>query len=397
LAKFRTLACIGCNRIELARLRILLGEAASRLDAQWKLGSPEHADVLLLAGDADEVASGRLVAAGRGVRCVDVRDGALSDAQTLPTGFGVDELVRVLSSSVGPGSRFKSLDAHDPAFFETTGVHAGARDPNLTDIEALLAGDDPQNPVLSEPVDLDRFLQRESEEYTLERIVPGRLDERTSVEPASRERPSTRAEVRGSERTPYARPVNGQSPKVFDPDPPASAARKHAAFLETFLVEGRLMAPCQLILQGTEPLILDPKHRQYRIVGDLASAEPYAGAQFLESDFERLTTRELERWHALCEGRPYLRLSWLLALRRGDGWLPRHLDPGGSYRVRRMLDLDSHFDTQIRIIEVLQDWRRLHEVAAHAGVDMQSVFNCVAAFDAIGWLEWRPRERFRNA
>lgn len=382
MADLRTLACIGLNGFDRARLRLLLGEANPRLEAVWQLGQPEAADLLLLAEGSAEAEAAGMLARGRGVRCVRLGSAASSGEEALPSGFDIDDLVRVLSTASAPSPTFRSLDATTPEFFEMPAV-----------------ADAHPEPGIPEAVDLERYFRRDSAEYTLENIVPYALQEDTSIEPVQREHVSSRAEVRGIARNPYAQRVSAPapSPQMFVHEPAAVSRsmspdrRPLAEFLDGEL----LMAPSQIVREGAEPLILDPKNRMYMIVGDLVSADAYARAQFAESDFERLTTRELERWRALCEARPYLRLQWLLALRRGDGWLPRHLDPGGSYRVRRMLDLDAYFDDQIRIGQVLQDWHRLHEVSAQAGVDMQSVFNTIAAFDAIGWLETRPRERLR--
>jgi hypothetical protein len=390
VADFKTLACVGLNGFDRARLRLLLGEAAHRMDVTWRLGQPEEADLLLLAAGSAEAEAAGMLARGRGVRCV--RMGvAVSDAEvTLPPGFDLDDLVRVLGSAETPLAGFRSVDAATPEFFDAPPTPQQPQ-----------GGEEAASPQIPEAVDLERYLRRDSEEYNLDRIVPHELQEDTALEPVERERPSSRAEVRSDERNPYTlrASVSSEVPqmRVQEPRPmnlpyPAAEGRPLTDYLDSKL----LMAPCQLVQEGAEPLILDPKNRVYLIVGDLASAEAYIQGSFAESDFERLTTRELERWRALCDARPFLRLKWLSALRRGDGWLPRHLDPGGSFRLRRRMDLDEHFAEQVRIGQVLEDWHPLHEVAARARVDMQTVFNTVAAYDAVDWLDKQPRERFRR-
>ncbi|RAP59125.1 hypothetical protein [Oleiagrimonas sp. MCCC 1A03011] len=384
----RTLACIGLNGFERARLRLLLAEAGERVQARWRMGQPEQADLLILAPGSLEAEAAALRARGRGVRCVHL--GAPGDVgdEFLPAGFGVDDVVRVLKSVRAAQAPVQRVDARSPEFFQT-------------ETGGTLADDH----AIPEAVDLERFLRRDSGEHTLEKIVPYQLEDTTSIEPVERAAPSSRAQARSSERDPFARSASSSSAASSslsgvqaDYGTGLNMKDEHDASghpLSFYLTGQALMAPSQIVLEGTEPLILDPKNGVYMIVGDLASARPYATAHWRSADFERLTTRELERWRALCEPQPYLRLRWLIALCNGDGWLPRHLDPGGSYRVREMLHPGPHFEAQVRIGQVLRDWLRLHEVAAQAGVDMQSVFDTVAAYDAIGWLEWRPRERFR--
>ncbi len=389
MANFKTLACVGLNGFERARLRLLLGEAGRRMGVSWRLGQPEEADLMLLAAGSGEAEAAGMLARGRGVRCV--RMGvALSDAEVnLPAGFDIDDLERVLSSAELPVAGFRSVDAATPEFFDMPESRTEAED-----------GAKASPAQVPEAVDLEHYLRRDSEEYSLNRIVPQQLMEDTALEPVERDLPSSRADVRGDERNPYAprvsAPPEGAHMQVHEARSPTASATSEGRPLGDFLDGERLMAPCQLVLQGSEPLILDPKNRVYLIVGDLESVEPYVQETYTDADFERLTTRELERWRALCDAQPFLRLKWLLALRRGDGWLPRHLDPGGSFHLRRSLELGEHFDPQIRVGRVLTDWHPLHEVAALARVDMQTVFNTLAAYDAIDWLEEQPRERFRR-
>lgn len=389
MANFKTLASVGLNGFERARLRLLLGEAGQRMGVTWRLGQPEEADLMLLAAGSGEAEAAGMLARGRGVRCVRMGAG-LSDAEvTLPAGFDLDDLVRVLASAELPVAGFRSVDAATPEFFD------------MPDSRPESEHGAPATPEqIPEAVDLERYLRRDSEEYSLDRIVPQQLQEDATLEPVERERPSSRADVRGDERNPYAprvpAPPEAARMQVHEARPATAPTAVEGRPLGDFLDGERLMAPCQLVMHGAEPLILDPKNRVYLIVGDLESVEPYIQESFTDADFERLTTRELERWRALCDAQPFLRLKWLLALRRGDGWLPRHLDPGGSFRLRRSLELGEHFAPQIRVGRVLADWHPLHEVAAQARVDMQTVFNTLAAYDAIGWLEEQPRERFRR-
>lgn len=393
MAELKTLACVGLNGFEQARVRLLLEEANTRLPVRWALGTPGYADLLLLVEDSPQARAASLAADGRGVHSVFLREGAEAGPDTLPTGFGVDELVQVLSSAFEHPSGVGAIDASMQALFDITPDTEGS-----DEVESFAAAipdfGPPPSAAPVETVELEQSVPSDSPHGRFEYIVPVELTEAASIEPVSEGQPSAR---------PAWRVGTGQ-PLTDAPAPAAATVQAASARdgrssrtgprgLEHFLDEHVLMAPCLLQVEGAEALVLDPVHRVYMIAGDLSSVDVYASGQFTDEDFDDLTSRELEAWRNQCPPQPYLRLQWLLALRRGEGWLPRHLDPGGTYRVSRMLDLDERFDPQIRIGEVLREWRRLHEVARFAGVDMQSVFHCVTAFDAIGWLESRPRER----
>jgi hypothetical protein len=54
------------------------------------------------------------------------------------------------------------------------------------------------------------------------------------------------------------------------------------------------------------------------------------------------------------------------------------------------------FPAQQRIVRALASPIRLHELAAAAAVRMGDVFDAVAALDAIGLIECRPRERLQR-
>jgi hypothetical protein len=388
VTKEKILVCIGLNGFEKARIRLLLAEASTRLSSAWRLDDEtSRADLLIVAPQSMEGEAAALRARGRGVRCVNLGGTGNVGEDYMPTGFEVDDLVRVLESADAlSGDEFKNYSSGSMDFYDVSTSGGAVREDALG---------------VSEAEDLERFLRRNSGEYSVDSIVPFSL-EGTSVVPPRGPFASKRAQTRSDERTPFAQ-SDSSVPGVIDTRSVASRTatdpRFHQAgagkLLSEFLKSGNLMAPCQLVREGTEPLILDPKNRIYIICGDLKAAEPYVTEHFRASDFERLTTRDMERWRGLCPPMPYVRLEWLSALRNGDGWLPQHLDPGGSYRVRDMLDLDEHFDPQIRINQTLLEWKRLHEITAQAAVEMQVVFDTVAAFDAIGWLEWRPRERLR--
>ena len=88
---------------------------------------------------------------------------------------------------------------------------------------------------------------------------------------------------------------------------------------------------------------------------------------------------------------PYLRLLWLYVLVHSEGKLARHLDPGGTYRLTRWIEIERDFSSYFRIASTMLQGARLHEIASASGASMADVFDAVNAFDAIGLVEWQPR------
>ena len=165
--------------------------------------------------------------------------------------------------------------------------------------------------------------------------------------------------------------------------------------MRDYLNGQKLVGPSRIELPGLAPLIVDPKNGLYYIHGDLRAVEPYLGQKLHQGQWRPVTNTQLRRERERAPGQQLERLLWLDALRRTGGWLPRHLDPGGTYRVTRLIELDPHYEVQHRIGRLMLDPHRLHDVVSGVGVSMPEVFDVVAAYDTIGFIEWTPRERFR--
>ncbi len=105
------------------------------------------------------------------------------------------------------------------------------------------------------------------------------------------------------------------------------------------------------------------------------------------------TTRELIQLREKEPARPYAELVWLQTILKGTGRLAGHLDPGGTYRLKGRVSAEAEFRDHGSIVTFMETPARLNEIAADAGTSMDAVFNLVNAYDAIGLIEWTPRQR----
>jgi hypothetical protein len=163
--------------------------------------------------------------------------------------------------------------------------------------------------------------------------------------------------------------------------------------LRAWLGEGLLNAPARIDLAGAPTLVLDPKHRIAYAEAGLAALRPYCEAQWAARDWRPLTSAELAAVRAGQTAFAYERLVWLDVLHHSGGHLARHLDPGGTYRLTRWMEIDHDLGQYFRIASQMMQPQRLHEIAAASGASMGDVFDVVNAYDAIGLVEWQPRPR----
>ncbi len=169
-----------------------------------------------------------------------------------------------------------------------------------------------------------------------------------------------------------------------------SAAQPEA--LHAFLTRKLLGGPARMSIDGAPPLVLDPKHFCFHSRGGLKELEPYCRAMIQRSAWHPLTTAEVSQLRETEPARPYELLHWLDARIRSGGRLASHLDPGGTYRLTRAIDLGGDYPDAVNIAKAMMMPLRLHEIAAAAQVEMGQVFDTVNAYDAIGCVEWTPRQ-----
>ena len=347
----KSLAVIGLSEEEDAHLRLLLRHCAAELDPPWRMGEENGADLLIVDLHSFAGQMARTRALGAGVRCAVFVDHADPDEDglVLERPLRRSNLIELLNS-VG------ALQVKDAGI--VPGVGGASQDFYMSD----LGDEEPvEAPVaVAEPVvGLDDALRPQPVE--LRRIMGTSADARES--------------------TPVA---------VYTVDPgKVDIVSGHR--LPEFLEGDFLQIPARCDLDGAPPLTLDPKNRVAYAPSGLAALEPYVHARMRRSDWRPLTGAELAQVRESQQPHPYLRLQWLYALLHAEGRLARHLDPGGTYRLKQWFEFDKSMKGYFRIAAALMQPARLHEVAAAAGAPMAEVFSFVTAADSVGLVEWTPR------
>lgn len=367
MSRAKTIAVVGVSDAEVAHLRLLMRRSADDLEQSWRWGDESGADLIVVDPGSFAGQMARTRAQGSGVRYAVFADEPVADADlVLHRPLLRSNVIEVLNRAGGAAARAPDVGANAADFYtrdlgdEAPGVAARADAPEPA------AG-------------LDEAL----------RPLPLELRE------ASPQRTAAPA--------PVARGASAPG------EPPAAGARTYATRaamladttphgLRAFLEEDLLRMPARFALPDAPALVLDPKNKVAHAAGNLAALAPYCHAHWRLCDWQPLTGTELAQLRETQSAHAYARLVWLDVLLHSGGQLARHLDPGGTYRLKRWIEIDQGFNRYFRIASVMLQPARLHEIAAASGAPMADVFDVVNACDAIGLLEWQarpPREAVR--
>lgn len=199
---------------------------------------------------------------------------------------------------------------------------------------------------------------------------------------------------------PSAAPTDSGVAQNRTASPPRKYATREAMLTDTAprslrdYIDGDLLGgPMRINLPDMPALALDPKLRVIHTPVSLGALEPYCHATWRLCDWQVLTTGDLNELRATQPAQPYSRLTWLDVLVHSHGQLASHLDPGGTYRLKRWIEIERELSKYFRIASAMLQPTRLHEIAATSGAAMADVFDLVNAYDAIGLIEWQPRAR----
>ncbi len=377
MTRTKIVAIVGLSEEEEAHLRLLLRKNAAQIVPPWRCGEEGGADLVIVdrGSFAGQMAFTR--ARGTGVRCADFTDRPSADsglllARPLRGGALVELLNRIGAESVG----YEGVGTNTADFY--------TRD--IGDERAPAAAPRDDEPVAA---GLDELLRPKPKEL---RTPPPPSSASPPPPPAASTPPEwtlvepVRAEPASTDR------VGGRQARQ------AAQLDELAPFgLSDWIDNGRLQSPARFTLGNARPLVLDPKNHVAWIAGGLRSLEPYCRAQWRRSDWQPLTTADMEEVRDTCTTLSWVRIRWLLALLASDGQLARHLDPGGTYRLTQWLGIEKDFERQSRIAAAMMQARRLHEIAAASGIPMAEVFDFINACEAVGLIEWTPRQRREEA
>jgi hypothetical protein len=377
----KRIAVIGVSDEETAHLRLLMRKADSELGARWQWGSESGADLLVVDPSSFAGQMARTRAQAGGMRCAIFSDEPVDGHDlVLRRPLKLANVIEVLNDVAGRALRVEGIEPQKHDFYVLDVSDADdAAGPEAIEEPAA----SPEQRASAAP-GLDELLKVDPAEEREAARVKATLDENTTVFGTSG--PTARSEARGGGLRPGAR-------EDAPPDPGLirrggnNARHDLRAYLEGDLLGG----PARIRIADAPSLVLDPKHRVFHSEGRLAALEPYCRTPLRHSDFEPLTSAELAEIRATVPAETYLRLVWLDALMHSGGQLARHLDPGGTYRLSRWLEIDSDLSAYFRIASAMLEPARLHEIAAASGASMSDVFDAVNAYDAIGLIEWQPR------
>ncbi len=383
----KIITCVGASDEDIAHLRLLIRKAGSSLTHTWRWGSEIGADLVVVdPGDfAGQMARTRAQASG-------IRHAVICAAGTDTYGvlaferpFRLADVVRVLnevteavvvSPAIVPTRQefyFEEVDAvPEIADAATTPPPSSRGDDVALGLDELIRG----NPLV------DPFANARP---------PIGTDETVTIDGG--DGPTRRSEARLA-RDPQ-RPVDEEAPQRRYAPAPKRISPEDLALrpLREYLVGDLLGGPVRIVLEGGAPLVLDPKNQVFHADARLPALEVYCREPLRRSDWQALTSTEIAQVRDAQPAQPYHKLQWLDAFLRSGGRLAPHLDPGGTYTLLRWLDILRDYPRQARISTTMMQPLRLHEIVATSGAEMAEVFDVVNAYDAIGWLEWKPRPR----
>jgi hypothetical protein len=383
------IAVIGVSDDETAHLRLLMRKAVGELSHRWRWGNESGADLVVVdpASFAGQMARTRVQAAG--VRCAIFSDEAVVEGADLilRRPLKMANVIAILNEAAGKAERPEGMVSQKQDFyFYDAGEGAG----NADDVIAMPEPATPPHLSADAAPGLEELLRIDPVDVKEAARVKTKLDDDTTVFGTAG--PTARSDVRGRE----AADVFGKA-RAEPPPAPLASLRKGTVTdtarhsLRVYLDTEILGGPARITLAEAPPLVLDPKQKMFHSPGRLSALEPYCRTALRHCDWQALTSAELVELRAAEPPQPYLRLIWLYVLVHSDGQLARHLDPGGTYRLVRWIEIERDLSAYFRIASTMLAPARLHEIAAASGAPMADVFNVVNAYDAIGLIEWQPR------
>jgi hypothetical protein len=386
----KTIAAVGVSDEETAHLRLLMRRAVSELSHAWKWGSESNADLLVVDPSSFGGQMARTRAQSGGMRCAIFSDDPVvaGTELALHRPLKAANVVDVQNRAARLAERSEGIVPHKQDFwFRDIGEDAA---PGESD--AFGMSEAPLTPVIRDAAapGLDDLLRIDPVEVREASRIKTALDQNTTVFGTSG--PTARSEARGRESPDLFSRARSDAPPEPGPARRAGAAPDMARHnLRVYLDDGLLGGPARATLPDVPALVLDPKLKVFHAPGRLAALEPYCRTALRPADWQALTSAELNELRATMPAQPYMKLIWFYVLLHSEGQLARHLDPGGTYKLARWIEIERDFADYFRIASTMLQPGRLHEIAAASHASMADVFDVVNAYDAIGLIEWQPR------
>ncbi|HSE11677.1 MAG TPA: hypothetical protein VLB69_03490 [Rudaea sp.] len=387
------LVVIGLSEEDEAHLRLLMRRAAlDHLAHRWHWGAEDQADLVIVdpATFAGQMARGRARGSGRRCAVYSATEPLQEGELRLPRPMKL-EPVAELFNEVATATEIEASASFVPA---REGFHEfGDLAPQTDEIEEVELHLESGEQREARPAEgLDDLIKTDTAATKPLFSVQLELKEDATMEAGRRvtaRREKRVADSAGGLRRPdRASEINLSTPPALEPAP------LHAPnTLRDYLRGNILGGPATITLPGSPPLTLDPKARVYHsTAAALGALMPYCRQPLPARDWHALTTTELARVRDEQPAQPYSRLIWLATLVRSGGRLAAHLDPGGRYKLKDGVPIESDQPSHARIGSVMRDMAKVNEIAAVSGAPMSEVFDVINAYEAIHALETERRE-----
>lgn len=399
----KSIAVVGVSEETTAFLRLLLRKVSSKSDTKWTWGSEESADLVIVDPNVLVGEAARIKAESSGVRYAVLiePDQDARDELVLRHPLDAEQLARVIASVVQQREASADISHADENFYEQQAPLAAATswqgalsDPFVErahQAKAALLG-------VGAMDGLEVVIKREKEQQEQPDFRDLKLSEATvegvSVAPVGAS--NRRAENKAIERSGLLQAgISGARDGALMTNAPliGNAAEREEGELPYFFEADVLGGPAQIQIGDAPALTLDPKNEMFHADASLSALEPYCRGKLQRSAWKKLTTSDLNQARASAPSRPYWHLRWLHTLMQSNGRLATHLDPGGTYRLKEQVFLEPGYRSHGAIATVMDHPLRLNEISSAAKVRMEAVFDLVNAYDAVGRIEWTPRQR----
>jgi len=387
LATEKIIAAIGASDEDVAHLRLLMRKAAKELSNTWCWGSEVGADLVVV--DVGEFAGqmARVRAQTSGVRVAilcapgDDPEGDLALHRPFKQANVVDVLNHI---TVAAETRTGIVPRRQDFYYAEPDLPAVREQPSRS------AGSAPTSPREDVALGLDELIRGDPLVDPFANARPHMTrDDSVGIEEAAGQTRRSEARV---ERQPETRtPPTPSTRNLLPPSKRSIGEDRTPHPLRMYLTGELLGGPAQIAWAEQAVLTLDPKNQTFHCELGLVALEVYCRESPRRSDWRMLTSTEMGQIRELQPAQPYSRLVWLDVMLKSAGKLAAHLDPGGTYRITRWLEIRRDYPRLSRISTVMMQPLRLHEIVAASAAEMSEVFDVVNAYDAIGMLEWTPR------
>lgn len=378
-----TIEYIGPSDEDRAHLRLLMRRLGDGLATRWRWGDEQHADALFVDPSVLSGQMARERAQEAGMRCVLVDAPVQApNERSLARPFRAEAVRQTLDAIAAERA---AAAAATPPRAETPFAEVPAAEAPVLELAPTATvgpGDARAGPSID---DAEALFRRPIDPVPLPRLP--KLADLEAAGLAEVQAPTARSLHRS------ARPTAPGDPPPRGNETGSGSRRTVRLPLLEYLSQPVLGGPSRIEAEGLPPLALDPKEHAFHSPAPLAALRPWLRREIAVQDWLPLTGARLRELREQEPARDMLHLRWLAALDAADGSLPRRLDPGGHFSLAAPFDVAPDFPPHRRVAQAMAQPIRLHELAAAAGVPMGTVFDTVAALDAIGMVACRPRQR----